>query len=44
VKAQHRIPVELARFFVTQARTLGALPQSEQQDRRNARSAKLGGS
>ncbi len=44
VKPQHRIPAPLARFFVQQARTLGSLPQSEQQERRNARAAALGGS
>ena len=44
VKPQHRIPAALARFFVMQARTLGALPQSEQQQLRNARSLALGGS
>jgi hypothetical protein len=44
VKPQHRIAAPLARFFVSQARTLGGSSQAQQQQRRNARSTALGGS
>jgi hypothetical protein len=44
VKPQHRLPVDLARFFVMQAHRFGGLSQVEQQQRRNARSVVLDGS
>lgn len=42
VKPTHAIDAELARFFVTQARRYGGLPQRELQQLRNARDRAMG--
>jgi hypothetical protein len=44
VRKSHRVPVNVARFFVTRARQYAHRPQSELQALRNQRSEVLGGS